>query len=145
MKAQEAFASMMREQVAPALRDLGLKGSGRVFSIPSDRYWALIGFQKSVYSSSEAVSFTVNLQVVSRESWVKAREELDWLGPKPKPNVRPPSAVPDTWGERLGALMPRGEDHWWSIDPDEPTEEVAVEVVAALRAYGLPAMKRHMA
>jgi hypothetical protein len=142
MTAQEAFALMMREQVAPALRDLGLKGSGQVFSIPSDRYWALIGFQKSVGSSSEAVKFTVNLQVVDRDAWAKASEEQPWRGPKPKANVRP--GVPGSWGERIGTLMPPRNDYWWSIEPDRPTEPVAGEVVAALRDHGLPEMKRRM-
>jgi hypothetical protein len=143
MRAQEAFASMMRQQVAPALRDLGLKGSGQVFSIPSDRYWALIGFQKSVGSTSEAVKFTVNLQVVSRDDWAKASEAQRWRGAKPKANVRP--GLPGAWGERIGALMPSGNDHWWWVEPDRPTEQVADEVVAALRDHGLPVMKRRMA
>src|SRR5260221_5989221 len=96
MTAQEAFASMMRQRVAPTVRDLGLKGSGQAFSIPSDRYWALIGFQKSGFSTSGAVLFTVNLKVVSREVWAKAYEEGPWRGPKPTANVL--AAVSEAWG-----------------------------------------------
>src|SRR4051812_36014984 len=101
MTAQEAFALMMREQVAPALRGLGLEGSGQTFSLPSDRYWALVGFQKSVGSSSAAVKFTMNLQVVPRDAWARASEEQPWRGPKPKANVRP--GLPGAWGDRIGA------------------------------------------
>jgi hypothetical protein len=69
---------MMREQVAPALRGLGIKGSGQSFANPSERYWALIGFQKSRRSSSAVLEFTVNLTVVSRAASVLASRRDRW-------------------------------------------------------------------
>jgi Domain of unknown function (DUF4304) len=143
VKAQEAFAVMMREQIAPALRSLGLKGSGQSYSIPSEKHWALIGFQKSGASSAAAVKFTVNLTIQSREAWAKAYEDSPWIGKKPSPNVR--SGAPGGWTSRIGHLLPTPRDHWWWVEPDRPTAPVADEVVAAVRDYGLPEMRQRMA
>jgi hypothetical protein len=142
VKAQEAFAVMMREQIAPALRSLGFKGSGQSYSIPSERYWALVGFQKSGASSAGAVKFTVNLKVVPRVGWARAYDEHPWMGSKPSPNTL--NVVEGGWRSRIGHLLPNPGDRWWWIEPDRPTEPVADEVIAAIRDFGLPEMRRRM-
>ena len=38
----ELFNSVLEERRAPALRELGFKGSGRVFVIPDDRDWVML-------------------------------------------------------------------------------------------------------
>jgi Domain of unknown function (DUF4304) len=144
MKAQEVFRVMMREQVAPALRELGFRGSGQSFTLPSDEYWALVGFQKSDSSSARAVKFTVNVQVAPKEEWAKAAREKPWLGSRPSPNVVGASYVPGGWSERIGLLLPVRTYRWWWVEPDRLTEPVAREVVAAIRDHGLPEMKRRM-
>jgi Domain of unknown function (DUF4304) len=53
--AQEAFTMMVKEQIAPALRELGFKGSGQRFTLPDDEHWALIGLQKFTWSNREAM------------------------------------------------------------------------------------------
>ena len=142
VKAQEAFTVMMREQIAPALRSLGLKGSGQSYSIPSESHWALVGFQKSGASSAGAVKFTVNLQVQPRDAWERAYQERSWIGAKPSPNTL--AGVEGGWWSRIGQLLPDGEDRWWWIEPDRPTEPVADEVIAAIRDYALPGMRLRM-
>jgi hypothetical protein len=141
MTAQEAFASMMRDRVVPALLKLGVRGSGQSFSIPSETHWALIGFQKSASSNAQNVRFTVNLTVVSREEWAEVFAKHPSFGAKPKPNVRGLGG----WNERIGALLPEGADRWWQVEPDRPTEQVSVEVVAAISDLALPEMQRRMA
>ena len=65
--AQEAFVKMMKEEIAPALRRLGFKGSGQRYELPSPTHWALLGFQKSAYSDSPEVRFTVNVTIAGRD------------------------------------------------------------------------------
>jgi hypothetical protein len=139
MRAQEAFKMMMREQVAPALRQLGFKGSGQAFTLPSDEYWALAGFQKSVSSNAQHVRFTVNLTVVSRQEWAEIFAKHPTFGAKPKANVHGGG-----WHARIGQLLADSSDHWWWVEPDRPTEAVGREAIAAIRDYGLPEMQRHM-
>lgn len=44
---QVVYAELMKRVFAPALREAGLKGSGGRFELPSQKYWAQLGFQKS--------------------------------------------------------------------------------------------------
>jgi hypothetical protein len=110
--------------------------------IPSERFWALIGFQKSTASNAAALKFTINLQVVPRDAWSKASEEHPWRGAKPSANVV--AGIPGSWWQRIGGLLASGSDHWWWTEPDRPSEAVAEEVVAAIRDHALPEMKRRM-
>lgn len=57
---QGVYPDLMKGVFAPALREAGLKGSGGRFELPSEKYWAQLGFQKSAYSDSSALKFTVN-------------------------------------------------------------------------------------
>lgn len=134
---------MMKDEVAPALRVLGLRGSGRAFSIPSERYWALIGFQGSRHSDRDAVSFTINLKVVSHDAWAEIRVEQPWRSERPSANESL-SLEPGAWDQRLGFLLPARRDQWWTLRAGAPTRPLATEIVAAIRDYALPAMRARM-
>lgn len=138
MTAQESFATLMRLHVAPALRDLGFKGSGAVFNLPEAGFWASVGFQRSVYSDRDEVRFTANLTVVSRSVWQAIRAEKPYLPERPAPNTFYGRSV---WQERIGGLLPGGEDKWWHLGPDTDLEALARDVVAAISDFGLPAMR----
>src|SRR5580658_2369912 len=45
--AQQAFVRFIRDRFAPALRDLGFKGSGTRFHLDHDQYRGNLSFQKS--------------------------------------------------------------------------------------------------
>jgi hypothetical protein len=49
---QATYRAMLRDDIAPALRALGLKGSGSRYSLPDPESWALLGFQASTVVSS---------------------------------------------------------------------------------------------
>src|SRR5439155_1336209 len=57
MTAQEAFTMMVKDEIAPALRELGFKGSGQRFTLPSETHWALLGLQKFTWSDRDRVDF----------------------------------------------------------------------------------------
>ena len=61
--AQEIFAAMLRDELAPRLRQLGFKGSRQAFLLPDDHRWIQIGFQKSAWSDAGSVRFTANVTV----------------------------------------------------------------------------------
>jgi hypothetical protein len=132
---------MLREQVAPALRELGFTGSGPAYSLPDDAHWALVGFQKSAWSDSDSVAFTVNVTVASRDVWENERRTRLYLPAKPAPNTHYGDYV---WQTRIGFLLPSGRDHWWEVEAGTTTETLAAEVVGAIRDYALPAMRRQL-
>lgn len=140
--AQVTFAAMLRDELAPRLRQLGFKGSGQAFSIPDDERWIHIGFQKSAWSDADAVRFTANVTVASKAEWDRMRQERTHLPAKPAPNTFYGSFV---WQKRIGHLLPGGEDHWWSIGSDlSEAPRVAALVAAAIHDHVLPAIRAHL-
>lgn len=73
----------------------------------SGSYWSQLGFQKSAYSDTSALQFTVNLSVISREVWKEQAATNPHLGKKSTPNVGY-----GTWASqvRIGSLTASGED-----------------------------------
>jgi hypothetical protein len=130
---------MLRDHVAPALRAQGLKGSGMEYSVPSASHWILLGFQGSTANTSGRMKFTVNCKVVRKDVWSAAEEERPFIGLRPKANV---GAGSFEWTERIGRLMPAGEDKWWWLKADDPPDVLGREVLDAITRYALPAMRR---
>jgi hypothetical protein len=139
VSAQDEFRGFLRDLVSPAMRSAGLRGSAGRYYLPGLSCFAFVGFQKSEWSTGSAVSFTMNLKVVSREVWNLARVDQSWLPETPAPNTRYPVAE---WSPRIGSLMPGGQDHWWWLRPGQHLEPLAAEVIGALTDYGLPALRR---
>ena len=139
--AQETFGSMMKDQISPGLRTLGFKGSGQAFTLPDDGHFAQVGFQKSTYSDSTAVRFTINVSVIPFDAWAEARLRKPYLPAKPSPSVLYGSPF---WQKRLGQLLPGGEDTWWLVHAGQDTTSVANEVVTAISTYVLPEMREQL-
>jgi hypothetical protein len=137
--AQEAFKEMLRSAIAPALRALGFKGSGQTFELADERFWAFLGFQKSLSSDRSVVKFTVNLCVIDKAQYSKAREEASYLPAKPTPNVRGGRG----WWERIGRSSLRDMTSG-DAPRGDPTVALAKQVVLAIEAHGLPAMRARM-
>jgi uncharacterized protein DUF4304 len=141
-----AFATMLRERVAPALREMGFRGSAQNYALPSETHWALLGFQRSMHSDRNTLRFTLNMTVVRRDAWANAYAERAWIGRQPSALVSyaPRDGVSGYWHVRVGSLLPQRRDHWWDLDAEGETDKTATEVVAAIRDYVLPAMREHM-
>ena len=139
VSAQDEFRGFLCDLVSPAMRSAGLRGSAGRHYMPSLSCFALVGIQKSTWSTGSAVNFTMNLKVVSREVWRLARKDQSWLPETPAPNTR---YLVAEWSPRIGSLMPGGQDHWWWLRPGQQLEPLAAEVVGALTDYGLPALQR---
>jgi hypothetical protein len=117
---------------------VGLVGSAGHYQLPSRACFALIGFQRSKYSTASAVQFTINLKAVSKEAWERARADMGWLPQSPTANYRYTVAE---WSVRIGSLMPGAQDRWWWLRPGQPLDALAAEVIGALTNYGLPALR----
>lgn len=141
MTAQDSFATLIRHHLAPALRELGFKGSGGVFTLPDAERWALVGFQRSVHNDRQEVRFTANLTVGSKAVWQAARMEMSYLPERPAANTRYGSFI---WQIRIGLALPVGRDTWWKVEPRTDLDALARDVIAAIRDHGLPAMQEQM-
>jgi hypothetical protein len=144
----EMFKEMIREGIGPDLRILGLRGSERNFSWPSEGYFALVGFQTRRTGYRETYTFTINVSVIDKHGWALVRELYPHLPTRPLANVY--YSVPNDprthfiWQRRIGSLLPDdwprslGVDHWWTLCEGQVWHDVAHDVVEAVRRYVLP-------
>jgi len=143
----------MRDVLGPLLRELGLRGSGRQYSLPSETHWALIGLQTSKWSTAKSVEFTVNVTVVARDAWLRWRELEPYNDERPLANVSygpvprgmDPALGATYWHERLGQLMPEHRDRWWELQAGRDSTSVARDVATAIRDHALPEVRKRIA
>jgi hypothetical protein len=112
LEVQQAYDQMMREQVAPALRELGFTGTARIFRYGSGGHSGELRWQKDARQTRrQLLLFTINL------GW--------WWG-----------------GGRIYELMPvPAGDTWWELRGGQPAGPVASSVVSAIRCYAVPAIQ----
>jgi hypothetical protein len=135
--AQTVYATMLRTEIAPRLRELGFKGSGSKYVLPDDDRWLIVGFQKGQYSRADSVPFTVNLTIADKRAWAEARDRKSWLPLRPGGNSHYP--VDEQSVIRLGNLMPPdGQDRWWEVRPTRPSGPTAARVLIAIERLALP-------
>ena len=140
--AQDQLRALLREDIAPRLRQAGLTGTERTFKVSSHEFFAQIGIQSSTSSTAERVKFTANVQVISKAAWDAARVEMKWLPARPSPNVTYP--VSGSWQERIGTLI-SGSDQWWWLDASgQRRGEVVAELGDALVFRAVPAIHSNM-
>lgn len=132
---QQVYDHLMKDSFAPALRGAGLKGSGGRFELPSEEFWSQLGFQKSAFSDSASLKFTVNLSVIGRGEWAEHVAAKPHLGEKPKP-----STFYGSWAEqvRIGRLTLSGEDLWWLLERGDDPKPVADQVLSILLDVAVP-------
>jgi len=141
--ATAVYARFVRDVVSPALRALGLQGSGGTYRLRGTDDHALVGLQRGHDGSAWQVSFTVNLTVVTASAWAAAQER--W----PEVTLRRPSAnaqgPAEGWYERLGMLADPPGDRWWTLRTQDDVAAVAEEVLGLLRDRGVPELRRQLA
>ena len=111
--AQVTFARFLKERFAPALRDLGFKGSGSRYRLDRQPFQGGLSFQKSKYSNRAVVEFTINL-------WVRHLPTEQTF-----------------WGDRIGSIMPEAADFWWRLPAAAALDALQMDVVGAVRDYAV--------
>jgi hypothetical protein len=140
-EAQDRFGRLLKTVWGPALRELGLSGSAKVWIVPDERDWAMLGFQASQASTGDEAKFTINLMVVGKAAWEEARLRNSYYSAKPSPN----SIAFHRYQQRAGHLT-HGRDHWWRLAGDGSNEnQIAAEVLKALREVIVPKLKHESA
>jgi hypothetical protein len=160
--AKTAYRTMLREAIAPALRNEGLKGSGQAYEVRGDRHVGRVTFEASARNTADRVRFRVFLSVEPRASqspmvpsrspdiWdvplarlIPSRPAFEWwLLRDGDTSESPPGMVHLSTGERLtspGSVWASG-----SYDSSDPAA-VAADVLAALKQWGLPALRHELA
>ncbi len=98
---REKYDRMIRDEVGPWLRELGFKKRRNRFRRADNNGWHVVDFQASQWGTRDDVRFTINL----------------WVGVTELAEADADSQVQ----QRIGALLPGGEDHWWSLNANSDT------------------------
>ena len=139
LTAQEMFRAMVRDQVAPALRDLGFKGSGQVYLLPSETHWAMLSFQKSASSDAAGVRFAVNFDVTTKQEWDHRRRAFG-APARPSPSWLSRGSIADQPWSGGGWMQ-----HWWHLRINEAVRPLVDDVLSRIEHEALPAMRASMA
>jgi Domain of unknown function (DUF4304) len=122
-----ALRDTLISAVWAALRPRGFKKRGANFSKPVGDLVHLISLQSSTSSTRSDARVTVNLAV-----WCKLLDDSDAA----------PSVWTAHWRCRIGGLLLSSSDVWWPLTSDDSLAIAASEIIAALEAYGIPALNR---
>ncbi len=109
--------------VATALKPLGFRRKGQVFTRQFDELTHILSLQSSTSSTASFLKITVNLGV-----WVSS--------------LAAGRSKPDLWSAhwrvRLGSLMPKQNDCWWEIASDHDAELATKQILEAIQTYAVP-------
>ncbi|KGM03533.1 DUF4304 domain-containing protein [Cellulomonas cellasea] len=129
------LAEMLRTSVAPALRELGLRGSGQSYRLTNaGGDHALLGIQKSVASSRSAALLTVNLAYFPGADW-DAAHAAGQVAARPTASAR---WIPSGWQTRIGLLVDEPHDHWLTVRSPADVSVVSAHLLALVRDLALP-------
>jgi hypothetical protein len=122
----EAYLVLL-ERIKIHLKSKGFTSKGSTFYIKKDGNWGLISFQKSRSSSSDAMSFTINLGVTSEK-----------LRSFQSSTLSKPHLDDCHWKIRIGELLAIGEDYWWTLDRDTAVDKLCREILGILDEKAIP-------
>lgn len=125
--AQQTYKRFLRDHLAPALREIGLKGSGNAFVLPHDTAWIQVGFQGNRYSDAHEVRFTINMAIASKAECPEIRRSATGVGVN--------------W--RVAPIF-LGHDKWWAVRPGQDLDELAADIASLIRDSALPWALRNL-
>jgi hypothetical protein len=125
---------MLNEVITPSLQLFNFSRSGHTFYVSKRGNWGLVNFQKSKWSTSDKLEFTVRLGIASTNLLKFFRPVTSEL----RPGI---SAC--HWQIALGRLLKPHKD-WWVISANTSFEDISKEVRHYVVDIGLPEMDKYL-
>ena len=135
MHVSKRIDRIARQAIAPILKPLGFRKTGRNWRRATAHGVQIVNLQASSWNAPTSGRFTVNLAV-----YFPAEAEL---ADSVTAGRSAPTHSHCIVQERIGLLMPEGADHWWEVGCDEDEVEAGGEAAAAVARYGLPWLEAH--
>lgn len=133
MKASELYKELIKG-ISSLLKEQCFSRKGNCFYLRQGNNWGLIDFQKSRKSSADEVLFTINIGICSGAL-------LEFFSPELI--EKKPSIEVCQWRERLGFLLPRRQDKWWSVR-EAAIDSLLDELAGYLLKIAIPEIKAHV-
>lgn len=124
---------IVREELAPILKETGFKKKGRNFHREHTNRIDVINVQASLYNNASSAEFTVNVGV-----YYPSIAELS--GALPVKGA--PKEYDCTIQSRIGSVREDGRDFWWTIGPSSADSAVAKDLANNVRDYCIPWLDR---
>lgn len=139
--AADCYALLVKERIAPGLRQLGWRGSGQTYRLPNAAgHHVMLGLQRDRWNTRNRVSFTLNVSVITRAGWQQWPGTSENSG-APSANSYYGSAG---WQQRIGLLLQPPGDYWWRVWGEQDVEPVAAEVLALVQAVVQPQVQARL-
>ena len=122
--------ALIRDAIAPALQAAGFRKQGRTFRRTAGDAIHVVSVQGSKWNTGAEGKLTVNLGVYfpAAAALLERSNEVS----------ESPSEADCLVRQRIGLLMPAGQDHWWAIDKATNLVSLGGEIAAAWAQYGAP-------
>ena len=128
-----AIDAVIRGGLAPLMKREGFKKSGRNFLKVDSESVAVLNVQASTSNLGATGKFTINLGRYF-PSVARAVGEPEFEGP--------PKEYDCTVRLRIGHLLPKNLDHWWTVGPETNIEQLALDIARVVEDVGLPWLRR---
>jgi len=131
----EKFKQLLTTAITPTLRDLLFRKVGLYYFRKRSDNWELLQFQRSWSNTADATRFTINCGIVS---FRLARFVLGSVPKMPTPEYN--------WhySQRLGFLMPGGQDTWWTLDASTAVDSLGSELSGLIVDLAIPTLDTHV-
>ncbi|HYD42494.1 MAG TPA: DUF4304 domain-containing protein [Anaeromyxobacter sp.] len=135
--AAELVQDVIRVAVQPQMKRLGFRKSGATFRHDLADCTQVLNVQSSSGNTWAEARFTINVGV-----FFPAAQALGegLIGSEPGPSG--PFEYQCTIRKRIGALLPGGQDLWWTVRSGAPIDEVVRAVESAVRDAAIPWLNR---
>jgi hypothetical protein len=120
--------------IAGLLKSHGFKKSGRSWHKKIDENWQIVNVQASSGNLGSEGKFAINIGVFQSEIEAFCGKSL----------TRKPKEYDSTIRRRLGVTETKS-DHWWSIDSNTDSQNIADDVVLKLENQGFSWLDNHLA
>ena len=138
--AQAAHESLMRDHIAPALRERGFTGTV-AFRETLPTGWHLLTCHGSHKASTGKALLTIDVGAITEAAWT---ERKSWSA-EHTPAVKLPKLPTATWAdpERIGVLR-MGLDQWYEYSPTANLEVLCRRIMKDVDTYALPFMEKRV-
>jgi hypothetical protein len=119
---------MFKDQIGPAIRQLGLRGSGMRYQLPAVDHFCTVGFVGARWSTWAVAEVTGQVSVIPRSAWKTKVADGRAHGSKPSASYVDPHRS-------------RSFRSYWTVSAGLPTDDVANEVIGAVRDRAVPWMR----
>ena len=122
--------AVIRDALALSLKEDGYKKTGRNFHKVSKAVIRVVNVQASQWNYDGSGQFTINLGIYLPRIAKLTDREYRGKGLPKGHNC--------TGSERIGTLMPKGLDYWWTVTTRTSTAALAKHLAKSWQEYGKP-------